>query len=277
MKENFDKNEVLPTSEVVTPTEDTVESKKEIDLDEIEGQIAAVELANVSGFEAQRKKIKNEDDDRQSRRMIVGEIKDMVKGNMKLSDFTNESLEFKKRRQYWHESTERKDRKKPGTAERDLAASYSLRDYQRMEQAREDKTLDTRWDVEKQCQLKDARHDVENTEDFQALKREWANACQLRHRIYTLLNLPNLQSPTDLEVKDKELASRIEDLEHKMGVLLEEGEGDLKKVLTEHETQQDKIAENPVVFAIEEVRASNPEEFDRLFPDIEALKKEIGK
>lgn len=45
----------------------------------------------------------------------------------------------------------------------------------------------------------------------------------------------------------------------------------------DHLEQQESIDADQVKFAIETVRASNPEEFDRFFPDIKALKKEIGR
>jgi hypothetical protein len=249
-----------------------------VDVDAIEAEIAAIELANASAFDLERERIDKEEADRKSRESIVREITDMVKGNTKLSDFTNESVKYKKARKEYREALQAEDAHKHGGEEYPKTYRRSSKDMvSEVVRLENDKTLDRPWDDEKRRQLRHA--DLVNIrhEDYQALIRQFNHADKLVRRIDRLLSLQNLQSSTDLELKKKELSSKIKDLEYKMEGLLEEGSADLKKSFAVHETQQNEIAENPVAFAIETVRVSNPEKFDRLFPDIEALKQEISK
>lgn len=256
--------------EAVTPAEI-------VDVDAIEAEIAAIELANASAFDLERERIDKEEADRKSRESIVREITDMVKGNTKLSDFTNESVKYKEARKEYREALQAEDAHKHGGEEYPKTYRRSSKDMvSEVVRLENDKTLDRPWDDEKRRQL---RHtDLVNIrhEDYQALIRQFNHADKLVRRIDRLLSLQNLQSSTDLELKKKELSSKIKDLEYKMEVLSEEGSADLKKSFAVHEMQQNEIAENPVAFAIETVRVSNPEEFDRLFPDIDKLIEKVS-
>lgn len=115
-----------------------------------------------------------------------------------------------------------------------------------------------------------------NSHELNVLFGEKDRLIALISRVDTLLKISNFELQNDFILLREKLQKKLLALKAKISSFYIEYH-DLQKSWSTHEKQQQDIAENPVAFAIETVRASNPEEFDRLFPDIEALKKEIEK
>lgn len=113
------------------------------------------------------------------------------------------------------------------------------------------------------------------TEEYKTLLQSKEKLMALRERLSKLRSLNNFKSPLKLSVIEKKIIHLDDDCRTKILFQYDIIHKKMKP-WDDHTDQQKSISSDPAKFAIEAVRAANPEEFDRLFPDIKYLASRIG-